>query len=316
MKIYVIIAMCSIASLSAHQDVKKCEISDKKVAPVSKKQEAHKALNSNKKIISLNKNAVLEDCIDVVIYTSKAPIILTKKALGRISINGAKQTKEDIIWNYIFADAAVSLYKMEASEEMMEKYLQNIMDQHGLTRNQIKQMFAQAGYTFAEGVEQLKMMYLIDNLLSYKIKSRLVVTEESVLKYYNEHPQYSVGSYKLQTGFIPASDITEDEVLAWDTIKSTFPGIEWSDSYWLQDDEISEQRSFIKELKLKQISALEDVPGGFEVLRMVEKNDRNLKTFEQSQKEIIEKLRAPLFEKLLKEYKQDLAKEYEIIYLD
>ncbi len=278
-----------------------------------KKTTTHKILSSNEKIIPINKNAQLEDCIGVVIYTTEEPIVLTKKDFERDSINGAQQTKDDVIMQHIMAHHARVMYKMEASEEMMEKYLQNIMEQHNLTRDQIKIMFEQAGYTLQEGIDQLKMMYLIDNLLNYKIKSRLIIPEETIQKYYDENPEYTTASYTIQTGFIKSDDITPEQVADWLNIKNNFNHIEWSDSYTLNDDDISEERSFIKKLSPYEISDLEEVIEGFEIIRLLKKRESILKKMEERHKVIIETLRAPMFEKLLKEYKKELLAEYEVV---
>ncbi len=280
---------------------------------VEKKISTHKILSSNDKIIPVSKNAHLEDCVSVVIYTTEDPIVLTKKDFERDSINGAEQTKSDIIMQHIMAHHARVMYKMEASEEMMEKYLQNIMDQHGLTRDQIKIMFEQAGYTLQEGIEQLKMMYLIDNLLNYKIKSRLIISEEAIQKYYDENPEYTIATYTMQTGFIKSNDITPEQISDWSKIKNNFNNIEWSDSYTLDDEDISEDRAFIKNLGLYEISDLEEVVEGFEIIRLLKKREAVLKKMEDRHKIILEKLRAPMFEKMLKEYKKELLSEYEVV---
>ena len=298
MKILKISLFCLIGLISAKQD-----------------HNIHKVLISNEKNIVSSKNATLEDCISFVIYTTEDPIILTKKDFQRDSINGGKPLKEDLILQHIMAYHARTMYKMEASDEMMEKYLQSIMDQHGLTRDQIKLMFSQAGYTFEEGVDQLRMMYLIDSLLNYKIKSRLVVSEEAIENYYNEHPEYITGFYRLESGYIASTDITEDQIKHWDMVQKTFAPIEWSDSYQLEENEISQERSFIKDLKPGQISALEEVPSGFEFVRLVEKQEPKLKSLEECHRSITDTLRAPLFDALFKEYKSELLKEYEIVYV-
>jgi hypothetical protein len=286
------------------------------VFTASARVNVHKSLSTNDKIIPVDADWNLEDCIAAVVYTTENPIILTKRDFDRDSINGGKLSKDEVILQHIMAFHARVMYKMEVSEEVMEKYLQGIMDHHGISREQIKQMFAQVGYTFEEGLDQLKMMYLVDNLLSYKIKSRLVVTEEAIEKYYNDHPEYSTGLYTMQTGFIRSNDITEQQVSNWTKIQKTFEPIEWSDAYSLQDDEISQDRSFIKQLEPQEFSALEEVAGGFEVVRFISKRAAVLKTLDERHKSISEKLRAPMFEKLFSEFKKELLKEYEVIHMD
>ena len=44
-------------------------------------------------------------------------------------------------------------------------------------------------------------MLLIDALLNFKIKSRLVITEQDVRDYYNNHVQLEPAAYRIQKGF-------------------------------------------------------------------------------------------------------------------
>ena len=286
------------------------------VAVYAKKADIHKALSSNKQTHSISKHAALEDEIGATIYTpEESNIILTKKDFERPSINGAMQSKEEIVLNHIMAYVARVIYKMDASDDVIEKYIQNIIEQNGLTRPQIIQMFKQAGYSYEDGVEQLKMMYLIENLLSYKIKSRLVVTEDDIKKYYNDHPEHVPAAYQIQMGFIPKVRLSKEQIAQWDTYKNTISGIEWSaEPYWLEDSEIGDHSAFIKTLNIHDVSDLEAVEGGYEVIKLVEKRMQVLKPLEERYKAIADELRAPMFDKMFNDYKKQLVAEFQVVY--
>lgn len=315
------ISLCFVVSglLQAGKATQPKKYADKKTVADKKSNavKVHKALATNEKGYSLPKDAHLEDCIVILIYCQDGDtIVLTKKDLERVSINGVQQTRDEIIDAHMMAHYARYRYKMEVPEEIIEKYIQAIMDQHGITRDQIKQMFQQVGYSFQEGRDQLKMMYLIDNLLNYKIKSRIIIPEEKIVEYHKEHPVSTDTVYEIQTGFIPSDQITEEEIEGWKKEKKHFKNIEWSDAYTLTDDEISEDRSFIKKLSKHEISDLERISGGYEVLRLVSKEEGHQLSLDERRKEIIEILRAPLYEKHLSEFKQEMAKEFEVVILN
>ena len=70
-------------------------------------------------------------------------------------------------------------------------------------------MFKSTGYSYEEGVDELRRMLTIDSLLNFKIKSRLVVPEEEVREQYNNNPQIEPAAYRIKKGFLSSNALSE-----------------------------------------------------------------------------------------------------------
>ncbi len=262
------------------------------------------------------KSAALKsiDRVAAVIYTDTDPIILTAADFKRPSVNGAKQSKQDIILSRIMDYEAQFVYKMPISDDAITKYLNSLKDHHNLDESQLKMMFNKVGYSYEEGVDELRRMLSVDSLLNFKIKSRLAVTEEDARAYYNEHASVEPTTYQIRKGFLAKDLLTDDEIQELTGTGKYSEHIEWTEPYWLAEGEIAESRQFITTLKEGE-AQIEPLDDGYEVVQLIKKRAGSKKSFEESYKDIVEKLRMPLFEKLLKEYQVELLKKYEIVYL-
>lgn len=303
MNIYKIIMLSSVVIvLHAKQDTKKT------VAPIVETEKVFKDNTKQKNKVALQPI----DAIALVIYTDKEPLVLTQSECERPSINGQKQSKEEIILQRIMEYEAVHVYTIPVSDAAVDNYITTLKEQYHIDEKQLEAMFKNAGYSYKEGVAELKRMLLIDALLNFKIKSRLIVTEQDIRNYYDKNVQKEPTSYHIKKGFLSFSALSEDERAALQKTGAHSEAVEWIDPYWLEEDEIAEGRSFIKTLQPQQI-VLEPVSGGYEVVMFIEKKAGKKRSFEASYKEIAEKLKQPLFEKMLDEYKKELLTKYSVV---
>ena len=251
--------------------------------------------------------------IEAKVFTDTSPLIFTHSDLNRLSINGEKQTADDIIMFAIMDYVATQIYKIPVPEEAINKYMLDLKKQHGLTDAQIKLMFSGAGYTYEEGVKQLQMHRTVDSLLHLKIGSRLVVTKQEIEDYYYAHPEKVHAMYRVQKGFIEVSVFTEDEITQKMKLGKLEKHIDWLEPYWLAEDEILESRRFITKMYEGELKWVETDDGKHMFFKMIKINPAHTKTLEERYKEIADILRAPLFEKMLAEYKKELLETYEVV---
>lgn len=305
MKKIVFLLSCVCFSLSAKDVVQKSHRVDGNKKQVEEKKIAAKT----------DQPLVFIDRISAVIYTDTDPIILTASDFKRPSVNGVKQNKQDIIVSRIMDYEAQFVYKMPISDDAIDKYLNSLKEHHNLDESQLKMMFNKVGYSYEEGVDELRRMLSVDSLLNFKIKSRLVVTEEEARIYYAEHVSIEPTAYQIRKGFLPKDLLTDEQIQELTDTGKHNEKIEWTEPYWLAEDEIAESRQFITSLKEGE-AQIEPLDDGYEVVQLIKKRVGSKKSFEESYKDIVEKLRMPLFEKVLKEYQDELLKKYEVVYLD
>ena len=283
------------------------------VQAVKKEVSGQAYTQKNKKTEVVPENLKLVNYIAAKVLTDSYPLIFTHTDLHRKSINGAEQTADEIIMFGIMYYEALEIYKIPAQDDSITKYVADLKKQHDLTDEAIKQMFGAAGYTYTEGLEQLKMHRSVDTLLNLKITSRLVVTREEIEAYFTQNPETVQAQYRIQKGFIDKDLCTEDEIYTKLKTHKLARHIDWSDSYWLDEDEIADNRLFIKDMAEDEIAFVESDGDRYVFIQMLKKSPAHERTLEERYKEIADILRAPLFEKMFSEYKAELLEKYEVI---
>ena len=93
-------------------------------------------------------------------------------------------------------------YKINADEEMVDKHLRALQEENKLTLDELNHIFANAGYTPEEGRKQFGMVTVVNQLLDFKIRSRLIIPDKEVVAYYNAHPEQQEAAYLIERGLI------------------------------------------------------------------------------------------------------------------
>lgn len=293
---------------------------------ITKKSDDHKKkqiVTSGKKIQETvpkkesSKNLVLEDEVAAIIHTRPEhdPILLTRKELNRLSINGEKQTKQQIIRARKIEYEGVYVFKMPIPDEAITGYMRSLKTDHGMTDAEFKQKFEDAGYLYEEGIDELRRMLIVDQLFNFKIKSRLVVPEDEVRAYYNNHPQEIPAAYNIRHGFLSNGILTDDELKELKQTGKHSNLVDWMSPYWRSESDLAESLKHMGNLEDGSIVAVLSTGNGHEVIQLIKKRPKRTRTFEESYKDITNILQRPLFEKLVKEYEQELDKKYEVEYL-
>ncbi|HEX4068655.1 MAG TPA: peptidylprolyl isomerase [Candidatus Babeliales bacterium] len=263
-------------------------------------------------------NFVLVDQIEVVIYGQEDVEIVTKSDIDRPSLGGGFRTKEEIVFEReVLLDA--KKHHIPQDEDAVNAYLAQIQREHNLSEAELEDIFTGSGYTIAEGREQLQMMQTINTMLDVKIRSNLIVPRRDVEEYYKNHPTVIEATYTLQRAFVPQSKkLSADQQ---HTILEKYAktgkgasGITWSDSFTINHADIAANKQFIYEMQPDQISVPQEVSGGFEMFKLVEKTPETVKSLEDSYREIVDILRRPKYEELMEKYKEALMKNASIVY--
>jgi hypothetical protein len=300
--------------------IKKVSQIKKKPAKAGKKPTVKKAPSAKKvakkEVKKVKPKALkLENKIAAVIYTDTTPIVLTQSDFDRLSINGTAQKKQEVILGRLMDHEAQNVYRIPVSDDAVKKYITSLQDHHQIDDARLKEMFKSTGYSYEEGVDELRRMLTIDSLLNFKIKSRLVVPEEEVREQYNNNPQIEPAAYRIKKGFLSSNALSEQERQDLQDTGKNSEYVDWLNPFWLDEDELAASLNVLKTMKEGDIAAPVSVGNGYEIIKLLKKKDRHKRSFEEAYKDIAERLRMPLFEKLLKEYQDELLKKYEIVYL-
>ena len=257
--------------------------------------------------------AALIDNIEAVIFGQAGTEVVTKSDVMRPSLTGVQQSKGDIIFERLIYLDAQKFKMLMLDEDAIDKYLATVQRENNLTQDQMREIFIQAGYTPEEGREQFKRLFVVNQMLDFKIRSNLVVPRQQIEAYHKSHPLIEPESYQLQIGLVPYKDDRVKQKAAL-MQKSSKEKVEWNESFWIQRDDVAEEKSFIFSMKPGQVK-IEEGPESFELLRLIEKKEAREVPLEERYAQIVDILRKPKYEELMNNYKTQLFDSVSILHL-
>lgn len=262
-------------------------------------------------------NMILIDQIEAIVYGQDVEII-TKSDIDRPALGGGFRSKEEIVFEReVLLDA--KKHNLPQDDEAIDAYLAQIQREHDLSPEQLEEIFTASGYTIEEGREQLQMMQTINTMLDIKIRSNLIVPRKDVEEYYKNNPTVIEATYTLQRAFVPeSSKIAPDKhyklLVHYAKTGKGLRDIAWSGEFTLNHSDIAESKHFIYDLKPGETSLPHLVNGGFEMFKLVEKTAEQVKSLEDSYRDIVEILRRPKYEELMAKYREHLANISSVVY--
>lgn len=260
-------------------------------------------------------NLILLDKIETVIYGPEETSIITRSDLERKALDGSERTSEKLVFEHLVFQDAKKYNVMD--EKLVDRYIEAIQSQHNLSLEDLKKMFYDSGYTYEEGREQLAMFNTINQLLDFKVRSKVIIPEADARAYYDANPIYEPKAYFLNRIFVPQRvDMSMEEhkkkIERYVSLGQDIPGADRVE-FWLNDEDMAQDKAFIKDMKVDEISAPQYLDGGFEMFKMIKRRERQAVPFEQRYREISTALSKPLYEKLFDDYKSSLFQDSMIV---
>ncbi len=280
----------------------------------SPKKEA-KNVTSGKKAVAekvLPKNLISVNKIALMVYTDEDPIIITQHEINRKSLDGRARTKDEVLFEFVAHHEATELYKMPAEDERVDKHLASIRELHGVTDEQIKQLFREQGYSFEEGKEALRRSYAIEDLLHRLINDRLMVPEKDIVAFYEKNPVVTPAEFRVKKGFIQHDAFTQEERTALQEDGLYQERVEWRDPYWITLDEIADSKKFIADMKPGEIRIL-PVDGGYEIVTLLKRKKEQIKSLKERRREITDELKFPQQCEMRATFEKELLAKYEVV---
>lgn len=263
-------------------------------------------------------NLVLLDQIEVVIYGQEDVEIITKSDMERPSLGGGFRTQDEIVFEReVLLDA--KKHHLPQDDEAIDAYLIQVQREHNLSQEDLENIFISSGYTIEEGRQQLQMLQTVNTMLDIKIRSNLIVPRRDVEEYYKKNPVVIEATYTLERAFVPQSKSMSRDALYNVLVKYAetgkgVAGVAWGDSFTINHSDVAESKQFIYTMEPGKISLPQEIAGGFEIFRLVEKTPETVKSLDESYREIVDILRRPKYEELMENYRQLLLKNASIVY--
>lgn len=259
---------------------------------------------------------IVLDEIKTVLISGENTEIITKSDIERPGITGEIRELDDLILELIiYLDA--QKHKIVPDDQAIDEYLASLQRESNLTQAQLTQIFASAGYTFAEGRVLLRRIQAVNTMIDFKVRSNLIVPRKDVEAYYDEHPEYTEARYEIVRAELPILKNVKKErekvEFAIKEKKSFDKIVTWSDSFWIKKSSIAEEKKGITELAVGEVLLAGQEDGFFELFKLVGKEDMRLKSLDERYQDIAKLLQKPRFEELLKKYKESLFESITII---
>lgn len=252
---------------------------------------------------------ILEDEIVAVIYNPEGSIAITRSDT-RIGLDGQPRTLRQAILEQLMLLDAQKL-KINITEDDVDRFLMQLQRQNGLTKYALEEMFRQLGFSYQEGREQLRNKQMIDTIVDYRVKSdkRMQVTPEEVDAYYQNNPLYSPMTVTLQQVFVSNEEFSASQIDTMIKDGTIAKKLKWEEPFVLEEQDIAEDKLFIKTAPLGSIVEREEDKEGIELTMLVERCEPRLIPLGDRYNEVEMDLRKERFFMLLREYEDKLLLE-------
>lgn len=151
---------------------------------------------------------------------------LAKESSGQALINSLAEAREATLNGLIdrrLVSQRAKLTNTTVTDEELAAALETTRSRMNLNPAEFKNKLELSGLTEELFKKQLREQVLQSKLVSYDVRAKIVVTEEMIRDYYNEHytARADQGSfYLLQMGFLQNPEITDPEKLKAERVKT------------------------------------------------------------------------------------------------
>ncbi len=258
------------------------------------------------------------DGIKVKICGENETILITESELLRPSLDGQPKNLDSMVFeNLVYLDA--QRLGIVPTDEDNDRRWQEVQKQNNLTLADMQRMVEQTGRTVAEAKAELGKMSAISQMFDFKVRSNLFVTQREVESYYQEHPEFRQAEYYISRAIVPFSDLEpklqmKQRLEEFVTTARGAVRFAWSEPFWIKHDYIAEDKQFIYDMKIGQISLPFELSNGFELFKLIDKKPQCLVPLQERYDEIATLLKKPKYEQLLDQYKKELYDKATVIY--
>ncbi len=261
---------------------------------------------------------ILLDQIKVVVCgpEKNTPLTLTdeewKRGLDNKFSPRSVQIQKEIVNQQVFSD------KLPIEPDAAKKYIESIKKQNNFSEIDLAKWFGEVGRTYQEGLDFLTTQYNNEFFLHYKFKSQLAPTEEEIIEYYDQNPEFIDAAYKMRgTRASYDSDSKEQlkedlERMIQDELNNQKSDIEWSDPLIVLEEDVPEDKKFLADMKSGEIKLM-DVDGVFELYQLLDYTPAALVPLEERRTYIVDLLNRGKLEKMLADYNKSIQEYVGII---
>lgn len=249
------------------------------------------------------------DEIRVIIFTSQGNVLITTSDI-RPGLDGRVRDLRQVIIETLMVLDAIKL-TINISDDDVERFLAQLQQEQGYSRVELIQFFKELGFSYEEGREQLKRKQMVDAIIDYRVRSnkQMVVTQQAVEEYFQEHPEYEEATYTLAQAFISIDNMSKEEARRHYDAGTLAPMVVWEDSFTIKESELPDDKKFIIDREKGSVVSFDEADDGVELTRLVAKKPVMLIPMQERYAAIERTLKVQRFDKLLHDYEEELLQK-------
>lgn len=234
-----------------------------------------------------------------------------KRSLDNKFVPLEQQIQREIVCQQLVAD------KTPMDPTGADKYIEGIKKQNNFSESDLDTWFSSVGKTLQEGLDALTSQYNNEYFLHYKFKSQLVPTDDEVRDYFEANPDFIEGYYDVRAARVDF-DAKDHELVKKEIEKiiqdpeTQAADVAWSEPVRLMDEDVTEDKAFIKEMKIDEVRVLE-LEDHFELYQLVAYEPTRLRSLEDRRASIVDALNRKKLEKMLSDYNKAVREYIDVI---
>ena len=271
-------------------------------------------------LLAPKKNLIFVDGIRAVVHGVDKTDLVKASELNLLNLDGSPASLDQLVTNIVYGQEARRFHLWPSAEEL-NKQLDAIAKMNKKSSKEIDDLFIITGRTPQEGRRDFAQINAINSLMGFKVSGGSMVTDSEIERYHNEHPEIEPTAYYMQRTFVPFSRTQSHQeqfkkLQALAGKKESPQGLKWQEAFWIQESDLSQDKLFITQLPIDQISEPLETDTGFELFRVLKKREERIKPLEDRYADIAALLRQPKYSAFMANFKNELFDKVSLIYFD
>lgn len=257
--------------------------------------------------IPRGEQVVIDEIVAILYHPGGTDIVLRSDL--KKSLDGRPFSLRDILTQRLMVLDAQSM-NITISQDDAERFLGELQKMNHLTRDEMIAAFADQGFSYQEGIEQLRRRQMVEQIIDLRIRSdkTLMITKQEVAAFDEQNPQFDEATFTLAQAFIPAATwAARAKQLAWSDAELS--ALVWGEPFVIRESELADDKRGLADAAIGGVVDTVDVGDGAEITRLLAKTPRRRYTVDERYTEIATALFNERFMRLLHEYENKLLEE-------